>query len=99
MEIFNKQIFGSDADYFVNELSIIEKINWIKANTNQQNEDLICEFIENLTRGKDVQCLNCGINDSNISKANVIEVATDSNDTMAKESSARNSTKRRKPKK
>lgn len=57
MKIFNKSIFGTDADYFM-ALSCEEKKQWIRDNTNVTNEDLICEFVKNANRGKD-ECDEC----------------------------------------
>jgi len=59
MEIFNKHIFGSDADYF-KQLSVIEQVNWIKKHTNQQNDDLINEFLSNIPENNDKNCIDCG---------------------------------------
>jgi hypothetical protein len=73
MEIFNKHIFGSDADYF-KQLSVIEQVNWIKKHTNQQNDDLINEFLSNIPENNDKNCINCG---NNFSKAVPTEATTD----------------------
>jgi hypothetical protein len=59
MEIFNKHIFGSDADYF-KQLSVIEQVNWIKKHTNQQNDNLINEFLSNIPENNDKNCIDCG---------------------------------------
>jgi hypothetical protein len=59
MEIFNKHIFGSDADYF-KQLSVIEQVNWIKKHTNQQNDDLINEFLSKIPENNDKNCIDCG---------------------------------------
>jgi hypothetical protein len=67
MEIFNKHIFGSDADYF-KQLSVIEQVNWIKKNTNQQNDDLINEFLSNIPENNDKNCIDCGNKRKGISK-------------------------------
>lgn len=88
MKIFNVEIFGSDADEFMN-LSVIQKIDWINTHTNQRNEDLIVEFIENLQRGKDTNCLDCG----NISKTDAVE-SKPTKRKLAKKQSARDNTKR-----
>lgn len=100
MEIFNKRIYGTDAQAF-NELDVIAKVNWIKKNTNQQNDELIYEFLKNPIKDEKGNCINCGHldhkiirYDSNISKDNVIEVETDSNGAMATESSTGDSVER-----
>lgn len=67
MEIFNKQIFGSDADYF-KQLSVIKQVEWIKKYTNQQNDDLINEFLSNIPENNDKNCLDCGNISKGISK-------------------------------
>ena len=59
MKIFNKHLFGNDAAQF-KQLSIIEQIDWIKSNTNQQNDDLIEEFLSNIPDNNEKNCLNCG---------------------------------------
>jgi len=61
MEIFNKQIFGSDADWFL-EQPTMAQVEWIKKHTNQQNDDIIDEFLSNITKGTDKNCLDCGQN-------------------------------------
>lgn len=100
MEIFNKRIYGTDAEAF-NNLDVIAKVNWIKKNTNQQNEELIYEFLTKPIKDEKGNCINCGTldnkivrYDSNISKNDVIEIATDSDRTMVEKSSTGNSTKR-----
>jgi hypothetical protein len=66
MKIFNLEIFGSDADYWLAQPTMWQ-VDWIKANTNQQNDELIDEFLSAVTKDEDKQCLNCGQN-GNISK-------------------------------
>ena len=71
LEIFGKVVFGNDAiEWF--DSSFDFKKDWIKKNTNQQNETLIDEFLKNLKKPCNCGCLNCGKND--ISKENAIEV-------------------------
>lgn len=89
MEIFNKHIFGSDADYF-KQLSVIEQVDWIKKYTNQQNDDLINEFLSNIPENNDKNCLDCGNKRKGISE----KTATDVEQTDVTDVSARNSTKR-----
>ena len=58
MNIFNKQIFGSDADWFLAQ-SCAKKKEWIKKNTNQTNDVLIDEFIKAIRPDKDGECQGC----------------------------------------
>ena len=64
MEIFNKQIFGSDAEAFLT-LCKEEKKQWILDNTSQKNDILIDDFIKNPKISKECKCLDCGKNKSN----------------------------------
>ena len=66
MRIFNQDIFYSDADYFMG-LSCSDKKKWIKANTNQQSDEAISDFLKTLRRSSDDEC-----NDCKNKKANVI---------------------------
>ena len=61
MEVFNKQIFGVDAERFLAKTSE-EKKEWILKHTNQRNESIINKFIERLPQvpPKEKECLNCG---------------------------------------
>ena len=61
MEVFNKQIFGVDAERFLAKTSE-EKKEWILKHTNQRNESIIKQFIERLPQvpPKEKECLNCG---------------------------------------
>ena len=58
MNIFNKQIFGSDAEWFLAQ-SCAKKKEWIKKNTNQTNDVLIDEFIKAIRPDKDGECQGC----------------------------------------
>lgn len=58
MNIFNKQLFGSDADWFLAQ-SCAKKKEWIKKNTNQTNDILIDEFITAIRPDKDGECQGC----------------------------------------
>lgn len=102
MEIFNIIIWGVDAENFC-ALSKEEKIQWILKHTKQKDLNQIKSFLESpIVKVK--ECLSCGTlnnkienpfkNDSNISKANAIEVATDSYEIVVRESSIGNSVKR-----
>lgn len=57
MQIFDVQIFGSDADWFVAQCKKDQK-KWILAKTGQKDEALIDKFLENVNRGKD-ECTDC----------------------------------------
>ena len=61
MEVFNKQIFGIDAERFLAKTSE-EKKEWILKHTNQRNESIINQFIKRLPQvpPKEKECLNCG---------------------------------------
>ena len=72
MEIFGKQIFGSDKEQWL-ELPIEEKVEWIRKYTNQDNDAIIEEFVNNPKISKDKICLTCG--DKMNFKQEVIEIA------------------------
>lgn len=71
MEIFNVQIFGEDKDQWLT-LSIEEKVEWIRKYTNQQDDAIIEEFVNNPTISKDKICLTCG-DKTNYSKSVINE--------------------------
>lgn len=75
LEIFDKQIFESDADNWLN-LCKEQKKEWILKHTNQADESLISEFINNSKINKDCKCLDCGKTkkNGNFSKANANEI-------------------------
>ena len=73
MEIFDKQIFGKDAEGWL-KLCKEEKKEWILKYTNQKDENLINQFVLNPKITKDCQCLNCG---KEKVKTNVMEVIID----------------------
>lgn len=58
MQIFNVDIFGSDADWFM-EQSCADKKTWIKKNTNVTDSELIDNFVKTCNRGKDDECAGC----------------------------------------
>jgi len=58
MNVFNVQIFGSDAQWFLDQ-SCADKKKWIKKNTNQTNDALIEEFITAIRPDKDGECQGC----------------------------------------
>ena len=59
MDIFNVQIFGSDKEDWLKQ-SVEDKVEWIRKYTNQQNDEVIQEFINNPKISKDKICLTCG---------------------------------------
>jgi hypothetical protein len=59
MNIFDKHIFGDDAKQWM-ELSVEDKVEWIRKYTNQQDDAIIEEFINNPNISKDKICLTCG---------------------------------------
>lgn len=59
MEIFGKHIFGSDAENWLKQCKEFKK-EWILKYTNQTNETLIDEFINNPKISKECKCLDCG---------------------------------------
>lgn len=102
MEIFNIIIWGVDAEKFC-ALTREEKIQYILKHTNQKDLNQIELFLESpIVKAK--ECLSCGTlnnkienpfkNDSDISKTNAIEVATDSYEVVVGESSDTDSVKR-----
>ena len=58
MTIFNIQIWGDDADRFM-ALSCEQKKVYIKKHTNQQNDELIKQFIKTALRGNYDECHGC----------------------------------------
>jgi hypothetical protein len=61
MTIFNVEIFGEHIEEFLS-LCKEQKKEWILKYTNQKNETLIDEFINNPNISKECKCLNCGKN-------------------------------------
>ncbi len=72
IQIFNVQLFGSDADWFCN-LSITEQVNWIRSNTNQLDDTLINEFLSNAVHNRQDYCFTCRGNKEKISIAKIAE--------------------------
>lgn len=60
MQIFNVQIFGSDKEQWLSQ-TVEEKVEWIRKYTNQQNDAIIEEFVNNPKISKDRICLTCGL--------------------------------------
>lgn len=83
MQIFDKHIFGTDADWFMT-LSCAKKKEWIKANTNQHHDSLIEDFVKSLVRGKDDECDGCKKAKAQIDAVSKEQDATASIDKPAK---------------
>ena len=60
MEIFDKQIFGSDKEYWLDQ-PIEWKVEWIRTYTTQQDDKAIEDFVNNPKISKDKICLTCGV--------------------------------------
>jgi hypothetical protein len=60
MTIFNLQIFGEDAEQWL-LMPIEDKVEWIRKYTNQQDDAIIEEFVNNPKVSKDKICLTCGL--------------------------------------
>jgi hypothetical protein len=75
MEIFGKHIFGSCAEAWL-KLCKEQKRDWILKRTNQKDETLITEFINNPQISKECKCLDCGKNKVNEPNGISKEVAT-----------------------
>jgi hypothetical protein len=72
IQIFNVQLFGSDADWFCN-LSVTEQISWIKSNTNQVNDTFINQFLSNSLHNKKDYCFTCRDNKQRVTIAKIVE--------------------------
>lgn len=72
MTIFNIELFGADADWFCN-LTKSEQFAWIKANTNQVNDDLINDFLSTPLKNKKEYCFTCRDNKQRVSIAKIVE--------------------------
>lgn len=59
MEIFGKQIFGEDKEFWLAQ-SAEWKVEWIRQYTNQQDDSIIEEFINNPKISDEKICLTCG---------------------------------------
>lgn len=97
IEIFNKIIFSDDADAFL-KLDVNAKVTWIKKYTNQQNDDLINDFLTNLPmyKSQGENCISCkSVKDGkNISKTNAVKIESDSQQRLVEQSSERDNTER-----
>ena len=72
MQIFNIQLFGSDADWFCG-LTASEQVNWIRKNTNQVDDSLINEFLSNSLHNRQDYCFTCRDNKKRVSIAKIVE--------------------------
>ena len=70
MEICNKQIFGSDKDQWLKQ-TVAKKVAWIRKYTNQQDNAIIEEFVNNPKISKDKICLTCGDNAKSVKTKNI----------------------------
>jgi hypothetical protein len=96
MQIFNKLLGKDDFKAFL-DLTREEKVVWIKKYTNQQNDVLINEFLDNPHKEVDGCCIGCGNNhkkNESISKANAIEVADSGTEIVVAEPSTADSVER-----
>jgi len=101
MDIFGKQLFGSDSVEWL-ALCKDKKKEWILKYTNQRDENVIDEFVNNPTITKDCKCQDCGktkkdVNISNtIPKENVTsnEIASTPRDGKRATSKRRNNAKK-----
>ncbi len=60
MEIFNVQIFGIDKEQWM-AMPVEYKVEWIRKYTNQQDDAIIEDFINNPKISNDKICLTCGV--------------------------------------
>jgi len=104
IDVFGFLIFESDAVEFLGWCKD-KKREWILSNTNQKDESLIDEFINNPKISKECKCLDCGKNkerneSSGISKevATVIESGQATSNDVGTDTERPTSTKRRKDK-
>lgn len=99
MEIFGKHIFGTDAEGWL-KLCKEKKREWILKHTNQTDESLITEFINNPKISKDCHCFDCGKHKENEPIGIPEKVTTSSKSIDNTKLSGGNRTKRQaKPKK
>jgi len=96
IEVFGQLIFESDAVAFL-ALCKDQKKEWILQHTNQRDENLIDEFVNNPNITKECKCLDCGKNkqDVNISETVPTEIETSNEVASTSTDSKRTSTKRR----
>lgn len=96
MQIFDKHLFGSDADWFIKACRKEQK-KWILKNTNQKSEVLIEEFLNSkMNLGKE-ECESCKKEkNANISEGISKTVATSEVDNSASGVGKRGANQRRK---
>jgi len=96
MEVFGVHIFGSDATQWL-ALCKDQKKEWILKYTNQKDESLINDFVNNPNITKECKCLDCGKNKKDgISKSIPTEFTESIESTDASGDSKRVVSKRRK---
>jgi hypothetical protein len=59
MTIFNLEIFGEDKEQWL-LMPIEDKVEWIRKYTNQQDDAIIEDFVNNPKVSSDRICLTCG---------------------------------------
>jgi hypothetical protein len=91
MEIFNKHIFGTDADSWLKQCKEYKK-EWILKHTNQTDEKVIDEFVNNPKISKECKCLDCG----NKRKSIPAKIKVDNDINSASGDGKRGTNKRRK---
>lgn len=72
MQVFNVQIFGTDAEIFM-KMSCADKKKWIKEKTNQKDNTLIEDFLKTVKLG-DAECDGCKKAKNEQPKTNTPEV-------------------------
>lgn len=99
IQVFNKILFGSDAEAFL-ALDVNAKVNFIKKHTNQSNDDLINEFLTNLPMYKEQGdiCIGCKLpkDGDNIGKGNAEATSEDSQQNLVGGTTSGANTKARK---
>ena len=76
MQIFNVQIFGEDKEQWLKQ-TVEEKVEWIRKYTNQQDDAIIEEFVNNPKVSKDRICLTCSTSKHEEKNIKEIEVVSE----------------------
>ena len=101
LEVFGKILFGSCAEDWL-KLCKDKKKEWILKHTQQKDETLISEFINNPNISKECKCLDCGKNKKDVASgisetvATVIEPANGSKNSRGNNSKRSKTIKERK---
>lgn len=95
IEIFGKQMFGGCAEEWL-KLCKQQKKQWILKNTDQRNEFIIDEFINNPNITKNCKCTNCGKDKANEPNGIPKEITTTTKSVNNAVDSRKNSAKRSK---